>query len=334
MVKEAGTVVNAEPALVAPAAERPVFIVGCGRSGTTWLQMLIAQHPAVATAPETHVFSRYLGLLERRWQQESKYRQVHGTRSGIQGPIDRSGFDALLRRFAIRVLQGVCKEQPDVALVVEKSPNHVQWLPLIHRCFPEARFVHVVRDPRAVVASHRAAAKGWARHWAASGIVQVATQWYEAVRAVRSSGIPADIIREIRYEDLLESPVDELSSVLEWLGLEVERETVVGYVDACRFDRLQRGSDDATARVKQIVPVQARTFFRRGTAGGWTEDLTPAQVALIERVAGEWMAEFGYAPSAPAVLGYLYAWRPALKRLIRGLRWRLDAALKRMDDRL
>ena len=45
-----------------------ILIVGCPRSGTSWLQLLLAQHRAIATTQETHLFNNYLSLLEQTWQ--------------------------------------------------------------------------------------------------------------------------------------------------------------------------------------------------------------------------------------------------------------------------
>src|SRR5947208_10995760 len=46
-----------------------VFIVGAQRSGTTWLQRLLASHPAIAGGQESHLFSGYLAPLWQRWRQ-------------------------------------------------------------------------------------------------------------------------------------------------------------------------------------------------------------------------------------------------------------------------
>jgi hypothetical protein len=49
---------------------RKLLIVGCGRSGTTWLKLLLAQHRDVVTTGETRLFSAYLGKLDQAWRQD------------------------------------------------------------------------------------------------------------------------------------------------------------------------------------------------------------------------------------------------------------------------
>lgn len=45
-----------------------IFIVGAPRSGTTWLQLMLARHPAISTCQETHLFSSYLGPMHKAWR--------------------------------------------------------------------------------------------------------------------------------------------------------------------------------------------------------------------------------------------------------------------------
>lgn len=47
-----------------------VFVIGCPRSGTTWVQIMLCQHPRVATSQETHLFSNYVRHMYQQWQAE------------------------------------------------------------------------------------------------------------------------------------------------------------------------------------------------------------------------------------------------------------------------
>jgi hypothetical protein len=75
---------------------RYVFVVGSPRSGTTWLQLLLAQHPAVATHQETHLFHNYLGPLERAYRGGRDTAQLRDV--GIHNVVDGSTASAASSR--------------------------------------------------------------------------------------------------------------------------------------------------------------------------------------------------------------------------------------------
>lgn len=73
------------------ALASPPFIVGAGRSGTTWLQIMLGRHPAVATTTETHSIAGYPSWMERRWRRERQHR-AHGGDIGIAHCSARNSF--------------------------------------------------------------------------------------------------------------------------------------------------------------------------------------------------------------------------------------------------
>ena len=81
--------------------------------------------------------------------------------------------------------------------------------------------------------------------------------------------------REVRYEDLLADPVSRTTELLEWMGLPV---------DAGTADRIAASSTKAVARYGATDRIGA---------GKW-QDLDAGQLAAIERVAGDLLADLGY----------------------------------------
>lgn len=144
-----------------------VFLVGCPRSGTTLLQRMLDTHPEVAVAPETHfmrLFWRRRALydpLERPDHFERLLRDIAARPEFIEMGLDPAHFqrvawegprtyDALLR-----LLLEQFASSRSVRVVGEKTPDHLVHMLPLKEFFPSARFVHIVRDPRAVVNSHR-----------------------------------------------------------------------------------------------------------------------------------------------------------------------------------
>jgi hypothetical protein len=108
-----------------------VFLVGCPRSGTTWLQLLLSQHPAISSCMETHLFVS-LSRLAETWDWHKT--DVRG--NGFQAVLPEDEFVALLRSFATAVLDRI----GNGTVILEKSPAHVRVAPLILRIIPEAWF--------------------------------------------------------------------------------------------------------------------------------------------------------------------------------------------------
>jgi len=150
------------------------FVVGCPRSGTTIVQALLARHPAIYTLPETAFFEQMHGDLPIRWgdarvhvRRLRRWRQTLGlTRHHVRETYAALHMDltgkrpamlptyrqqGLSRRF-VRVLDQSAAAAGR-SMWLEKTPNHLLYIPEIEAVAPDARFVHVVRRGMDVLAS-------------------------------------------------------------------------------------------------------------------------------------------------------------------------------------
>jgi tetratricopeptide (TPR) repeat protein len=109
-------------------ATRPVFVVGMPRSGTSLVEQILASHPAVAGVGELEFWADELRSDEAR------------IRNGLL-PVP------LRRKIATDYLQILKSRHANAAHVVDKTPRNADLLGLIHSVFPDARIVHVQRDP-------------------------------------------------------------------------------------------------------------------------------------------------------------------------------------------
>lgn len=266
-------------------ARKYVFLVGCPRSGTTWLQLLLWQHPEISSCMETHLF-KYISPVVDTWE------HYKGDRVGLQYVLSEEEFIDLLRSVALRVLHKI----GDGAVIVEKTSEHVWWANLILRLIPQAWFIHIIRDPRAVTSSLISAGRSWGSHWASTSAAENATCWVDAVSAGRKIRRMTDRYLEVRYEDLLADGVTNLQRVFDWLELECEPGLCERAIETCTLDRLK-------ARAVQApwpLEVQPDGFYRKGNVEGWREELPGSTVQLIESIAGDLMRELGYAPATAA----------------------------------
>lgn len=270
------------PALRAP--RKLLFIVGFPRSGTTWLRALLAAHPDVAALEaESYVFDdRYLNHLEATWQAERAHAAAGREPFALSAILDQLEFDELLRRFASSVFDKIAQPRPGVALVVEKTPTHAHHAPLILRLFPEAYFLHIIRDPREVYCSTRAAARGWGRFWASEDAVDVTRRWRLLLDDALAIAHLTPRYRQLRYEDLLTDTPGGIEALFGWLGLEHDTALCRKIVEACSLEKLRERWSHNPA------------FFRRGATAGWRDELARPELALVEYIAGERMQALGY----------------------------------------
>jgi hypothetical protein len=189
---------------------RAVFVVGAPRSGTTWLHQLLAVHPDIATGGEAHVVCEGVATLFRNHEDPDPYMYLSTwVRRGELLQLARQLIDGIFT--TARDAQ-----RPGATHVLDKTPDHEPHAALLAELFPDATFVHIIRDGRDVAAS---AHDLWAGFGSAYASVEAAAGvWRDAVTDVRAhlSGLR---YHEVRYEDLLARPEEGLTAILEVAGL-------------------------------------------------------------------------------------------------------------------
>jgi hypothetical protein len=281
-----------------------VFVVGCPRSGTTWVQRLLASHPCIRTGQESDLFDMYLGPLLRTWQQELRVDSSGRGGVGLGCYLTSAQFLHALKSYMIQLLEPMVGDLQPGELFLEKTPSHVRFIREIHALLPRARFVHVLRDARDTVASLLSASRTWGRAWAPRRAAHAARTWVSHVDASREAQrtLPAAQFFEVRYEALHADGVQVLRDLIDWLG--------VAWTDADLRAALERNSPDA-ARTGQGTPIplggefaggvvtEPVGFIRQARAGTWRSDLGLVDKVEIWRVAHSTMARVGYSWATP-----------------------------------
>jgi len=229
------------------AASSPVFIVGFPRSGTTLLEQMLDAHPALQSMDENPFFNRLADKL-----------RAHDPRI-LQdlGVLQQRDCDELRKLY----LKMVCETIPrnwDTQLV-DKNPLNMLWVPMIHRLFPEAKFIFALRHPCDVILScymqnFRASTLGAAAESIprlAAGYVQAMEHWLEDEQTFQPNVLVS------RYEDLVADFPLQAQRIAQFLELE-------DATPMLKFDQHARSKDYiATPSYTQvIVPLNKKGVNR------------------------------------------------------------------------
>lgn len=112
---------------------RPIFLVGMPRSGTTLVEQILAAHSKVAAAGELPFLGRFL--------------EAELKNPDVPGPD-------FLETLRAQYFERITPLANGATMVTDKMPHNFRWIGVIARAFPEAKIVHIHRDPRAVVWSN------------------------------------------------------------------------------------------------------------------------------------------------------------------------------------
>jgi hypothetical protein len=281
---------NRPPTAGAPA-EAPLFLVGSERSGTTFLRLMLDHHPEIAFEKE---FDFAVTRISDGGQFPSPHDYVEwiATVRGANYAIDRSlDYRELMNDF-LRQKRATSGGKRHVGATMHRSFDRIRFL------WPDARYIHLIRDPRDVARS--VLQKGWA-----GNIYQASEFWIQAENCWDSlvTHLTRDQVFEIHYEDLVRRTEAVLTEICRFVGVDYS-EKMLGY----RADAPQYPPPDPSLVAQ------------------WKTKLSPRNVALVEVRTGPLMERRGYPPSShqlPRVgpLKHQFLLRDAQ---LRRLRTRLD----------
>jgi len=262
---------------IRPKLERPVFIIGAARSGTTFLGDCIGRIPEITyhhEPPATKAAGRYVyenlwGFRRSRW------------------------FFRLVYAWMVRV------ERDGDLRFSEKTPTNIFLIPFLSRAFPDSQFIHIIRDGRDAASSHmhkpwlRAedAWSGerepggylhgpWPKFWVeperrdeftrTSDARRMAWAWRRYTETGLKEGrlLGPERYHELRYEDLVRDPVGEGERILDFLRIE------------------RKGSRDTF--------LSATIRADDSSVGTWRNTFYPSELAEIDAEAGDLLRQLGY----------------------------------------
>lgn len=290
-----------------PPNWRPVFLMMNARSGSTFLSRLLHESfTAVAVPPEIDLV-RALDVEERGGGESEMCAALVEGRFFEALEVDASDFPRRYQRHGSDLARTVRsyldeygeREIPEGGAVVLKKGTHAFRVEGLRRWFPEAAFIGLHRDPRAVFESKRRTVRpyhpGQTMAW--MGVFGAAVRWRQfADRMLAIEDQHGGLT--VRLEDLFAAQDEQLVRIAVHLELGERPESV-----PTKSYRIP----DAEASIHAGAAAGVADSSRLGT---WETELTPRELWVTERVARPVMVRLGYEPVARAGLkgpGWLIA---------------------------
>jgi hypothetical protein len=256
----------------ASAPQAPIFIVGCHRSGTTLLRLVLDSHPDISCGPETRFLTELLAITsDEQWPHLQQY------------GFPKAWWHQRIAEFFGSVHSEYARRRGKRRWA-DKTPRYALSVAGITELFPTCQVVHVIRDGRDVVASHR-------HRWGYLAALKAVLKWRVYVEAAQAAGteLPADRYYEVRYEDLVADTEATVRKLLDFLGepwddamLDFDRKPHDVQPRYAAFTSSRRAAGD-----------DQRAIYR-WRVGAHRHELDPLLRAAFRVVSGRMLRKLGY----------------------------------------
>jgi Sulfotransferase family len=279
------------------------FVVGVPRSGTTLLRLMLDAHPELTIPPETHFIPSVIRALRRGGSADRVADRITQHRRWADFGLDAGELRERIRALdpleagpAIRAFYELYAERQAKPRWGDKTPGYATKMRRIAKALPEARFVHVIRDGRDVVASQ-------ARRARRQLPVDVAARrWKRRVISTRNRAKGVDHYAEVRYEELVGDTEATLRRVCALVELPFD-EAMLSYHEQAterlaEIDRdlpARRGRRDLGAEPRIAAHARADQPPDPRRIGAWRDEMAAEDVAAFEAEAGDLLDALGYA---------------------------------------
>jgi hypothetical protein len=253
----------------------PIFVIGSPRSGTTLLRLILDAHPRISCGEETHFLRDLESVVGRNWALVSTYE------------LPREWWLDHIRELYLD-FQAEVLARSRKARWAEKDPTYTLLLPFVEELFPDALYVHLLRDGHDVVASFR-------DRWGYASAARAArTEWARYVEAARELGtrLPEERFLELRYEELVAEPEVQGQRLFEFLG--EDWDPAVLELDPAQHRATERYRW-FTAQRRQAGGDAATIYRSRVGTGG--ASLDPLLRTVLRRRHGALLRRLGYLPA-------------------------------------
>ena len=294
---------------LAPARLPAPFVVGAPRSGTTLLRLMLDAHPELTIPPETYFIVRAI----KRWHEASRrlsledpvdafYDEATGHRRWRDIHLDA---DAFRRRLdddrprevgdAVRIFYRLYADKVGKPRWGDKTPFYVRRMKLIQDAVPEARFVHIIRDGRAVTMSIKDL-------WFGPDTVEDgAKYWIARIGEGRRQVPRLAHYLEVRYEDLVLDPEPHLRRICKFLDLPWNDRVLNYHQHVDERISLEVPPEEVAPDGRVVSTTERQAIMERVSRppdptriNRWKTEMSEEDRRKFEAIAGPLLEELGY----------------------------------------
>lgn len=294
------------------ATRAPIaFLVAKERSGTTLLQTMLDSHPNICAPLESrfvlHLKSKYQN--KKIWSQHLKEIFLKDLfkeqKIVLLWELNLEDLKQRLADLGEETTYGeVCKQvyvssrsfhpKESIQLIVDKNPIYAIMIPLLQEIYPEAKFIHLVRDYRGNASSIRSLNKK-------VGIKRLGKGWVMTNLEIEKSKkqFPSHFIT-LRYEDLLDKPKEELQRILKYFGL-VFHPSMLTYnerISKAISDYVERSPNEKVKKVREIGIASVHKNLSNPIISSfkdkWKQTLSKKDIEILEKSSGGFAEKYGY----------------------------------------
>lgn len=272
---------------------KPIFVIGCPRSGTTVLTWCLGQHPNILPLEEIVWLDNLTTDLELLYMQGIR-RGLHSYLGSIAMPkkgfhryfaemVDNmvkrnmqrwvEGSKLVLEEFGIDVQKGnyrvVRSESDPKNRWIDGTPANTHYVYGLLRLFPSAKFIHILREPKKVAVSLMNFSSMGGRDLSEEEAFNV-WLWYVKAALLAEEALGSGRVKRILFEELIRRPGDTLAKALAFMG-EV-------YHPDCLLPLNEQINSSKTAEAQK----QKLTFRTKGS-GSYEKEADMFYHELIER---------------------------------------------------
>ncbi len=251
-------------------SEKPVFIVGMPRSGTTLMERIIASHPQGGGAGELPQMVSAGHKMFPNGERRKSLKQ-------LQDDLSKEKIDKFTEDF-LRVLE---QAKGDATRIVDKMPGNARFLGLIHVLFPNATIIHAMRHPLDSCLS--CYFQNFAELWWSNSLQVIGKEYtlYRKSMEYWQGVLPEGTIIDVQYESLVEDPETHARRMLDAIGLEWDPAVLEFY----RKKGVVRAASVAQTRQKIYKSSRARWMNYAEHLGPLVDEIAPYLEDDRERLA-------------------------------------------------
>ncbi len=265
-----------------------VFAIGSPKSGTTFLQMILNNHPEVSCAPEV-AFSSFFKKLQQIFEELNQTFEDIDKKTARQGPVQIKEAEILdVYRFIVKKIAYLGAKGRTVKWygLNENEILIYDKFKLYSELFPESKFIVIVRDPRSIAVSswyHNLRTQknfkdnvGSLENWC-QVVGKIWKKEQTALLNFAKEPLSKDKLFICRYEDLVLFPLKWYTHIFEFLNVDTREDIIKQIIENTSFKKFQDGK-----------------FFRKASIDEWKEVLSSLAIKFIEKECAHIMQLFEY----------------------------------------